>query len=104
VIVAPAELIVFAGEETPPARYAVIRPGRVRQFKVLGVQTPAPGIRATAEPLADGGYRIRIEGLRADPVLDGSRIRIRTDLGQGSEFEIPVRVLPAREPSAKPRS
>ncbi len=92
-LVAPAAIIVpGAGEEV--TRYASVRPGRVRRFRVTRVELPDPAMRATVEPLGEGGWRIRIAGIRPRPALDGLPVRIHTDAPGRPVFALPLRVVP----------
>lgn len=93
----PDAIILVAGEPGPVTRYVAVRPGRVRAFRITGVDPPRAAIRTDVQR-ADHGYRIRLTGVPVDPALDGQALIIRTDAPGRPEIRIPFRFL--REPSS----
>lgn len=95
-IVGPSEIIVFASEAPPLTRYAMVRPGRIKEFKVTAVEPPDPSIRTEVRRMADGTAQIVMQGIRPSKTLDGALLVIRTDVSPGGEFRIPFRVIEDR--------
>jgi hypothetical protein len=91
--VLPKQISVREG--TPPGkRYVLVSRGTVRTFKLLGVETPGPGVEADLERLPAGDYRITITGVAPEPALDGKELLIRTDVKGMSEIRVPFSVIP----------
>lgn len=92
-VVAPSAILLTEGEAGLQTRFAAVRPGRVRTFRVTDVRTPDPAMRAEILPLGDG-WQIRITGITVDPRLDGAELILRTDAPSRPELRIPFRITP----------
>lgn len=96
-IVGPAEIVMFASDTPPLTRYAMVRPGRIRTFKIEAVETPDPAIRTEVRWMADGTAQIVLDGVRPSKALDGAVLVIRTDVRPGGVYRIPFRVIEDRK-------
>jgi hypothetical protein len=92
-IVAPSAIQLTKGDPGPHTRFAAVRPGRVRTFRVTEVRTPDPSIRAEILPLGDG-WQIRLTGLTAEARFDGAELIVLTDVPTCPELRIPFRISP----------
>lgn len=88
--VIPPAIKLLTGVDTPLTRFIVVRPGQVKTFEVLDVETPHEDIRVQIDPMPNGAYRIRVSNLIALDKLEGSTIRILTDSDQVPEIQIPI--------------
>lgn len=95
-IVGPSELVLFTTETGPLTRYAVVRPGRVQEFKITEVEVPHPDIRWRTRPAPGGGIQVELTNIPVTSDLNGRELVLRTSLGTNGVFRIPVRVLRGR--------
>ena len=101
-IAGPDEIVIFSGETGPLTRFAAVRPGRVRQCRILSVETPDPSIRSTVSA-QDQGWRIRLDGVRAGRGLNGQEIIIRTDVPTRPEIRIRFHEIKEEIPRSQSR-
>jgi len=94
VSVAPTELILARVGGRPVTRYIIVTPGQVKNFTISKVVTPLPSITTSIVPMPAGGYRIVLGNLVPDDRLNGTSIRLLTDIAGMPEITIPIRILP----------
>ncbi len=103
-MVAPAELRLIPVPGTAAvARYILVRPGTVTDFKVEKVDVPDPAMRAQITA-SGGGYRIRVSDIRVSPELEGKEIVIHTDVPDYERIPIPITLLAPGEADSGPGS
>lgn len=68
-----------------------VSPGRVKEFKVLEVVSPVPGMTAEIEE-RPGFSLIRLSDMPMDDTLEGKALTIKTDIGGGKEFTVPFTI------------
>ena len=90
VAVVPRELVLFKTARPTVTRSVLIRPGSVKTYKVLNVEPPRDGLTVNTYELQPGTYRIDIKDLPVDPELDGSVLRIHTDLNRMKTIDVPI--------------
>jgi hypothetical protein len=91
--VAPRE-IVMAESPNGVTRYIVVRPGKVREFKIESVETPAEGIEVNIIALPQqGGYQIRLDNVVATKELNEMNVKVITDVGAKQEILVPFRII-----------
>jgi hypothetical protein len=66
-----------------------------KPFAIEKISTPDDTIRATVEPLRGDMARIRFDGLRPHPMLDGEEVLILLNHPEIKELRVPIKVLPA---------
>lgn len=91
VLVAPDAILVPPSGTEPVTRYATLRPGRVKEFRIVSIEAPDPALKTSVRPAPGGGWQVRMDGLRPGRALEGKVLRIKTDLPGGGVFEIPFR-------------
>ena len=101
-LVSPRELIILPDEQGPLTLYAAVRPGRIREFKIIEAIPPLPNIRADIRTIEDG-FQIRMRGVPADPSLNGVELVLKTNVPTRPEIRIPFRYEgPAKAPRVVP--
>lgn len=88
--VVPTSIQLLTGVDTPLTRFIVVRPGKVREFEVTGVETPHAGIEVAVDPMPNGSHRIRLSNLVALEELEGTALVIRTDAEEMPEIRVPI--------------
>ena len=89
-LASPRELIIPADEPGPLTLYASVRPGRIREFRILEVRPPDPRIRAEVHPM-EGGYRIHLRRVPVEAAMGGRELILKTDVPTRPEIRIPFR-------------
>jgi len=99
-MIAPTDLrLIPVPGAAPVARYILIRPGTVTEFKVTQVDVPDPDMKAQIHP-SSGGYRVRVSDIRVRPELAGQAIVIHTDVEGYERISIPISMLDPASPDA----
>ncbi len=93
IVVVPAELSVGSGGWTS-SKYIGLRSRTGKQFKIVSVEVPDPGIKYTIMPMGSQGYRLELPPVQLSSDIDGEEIKIRTDLPGSEELVVPF-VSPA---------
>ena len=65
-----------------------------RPFQVVGIECPRPDMRVEIRTNSPDRYTLEIAPPTSFTNLNGSAIRVHTDLGNGKVVAIPIRVLP----------
>lgn len=91
---APREIVLRAREPGALTRHIVVRPGHVRDFELLGVDTPQAGMHASIMPMGGHGYRVQVDGIQPAEDLEGQELVIRTTTGEMPDIRIPFRMTP----------
>ena len=82
----------------PIVRFVNIAPGKVRQFKILGIQTPSSGMKATVIDKCPEGFLVRLSTSAPGKDLDGKCLRIVTDAKGAEEVLIPIHLRQSAKP------
>ena len=91
--VLPDKITLVSRGNKPETRYLVLQSGRVKEFKVLGVELPDERMTAKVLTLGAGkGYRIRLDNIVANEKLDKKKIVIKTDIETTPVIEVPFRL------------
>lgn len=91
-------------------RFVEITPEAIERFKILGVESDNPAVRAgPPQPLGEGrqGYRLPIEiGPCDEPGRLRAKVTVRTDLHHNKEFQIGVyaKIIAAAADGAAPQA
>ncbi|MEI6564749.1 MAG: DUF1573 domain-containing protein [bacterium] len=93
--VVPSEIVLLgnAVPSQPVTRYASLRSRSGKAFKILKVQTPDPEIVTYVESLGVDGYRIKLDNLRPNIILNGKEIIVYIDGETNRSFTIPFQVM-----------
>jgi len=92
VTVLPRMLVFKSAPETPVKRTILVRPGTVKDYKILKVEAPTEEATVTIKKQFAGTYRIQIDNLSVSHALNGKAIRIFTNVEQKMEILVPIRV------------
>jgi hypothetical protein len=87
IVVVPAELSVGAGWTS--SKYIGLRSRTGKQFKIMSVEVPDPGIKYTIIPMGAQGYRLELPSAQLSSDIAGEEIKIRTDLPGSEELVVP---------------
>lgn len=93
--VVPSAIVLLgnAVPSQPVTRYASLRSRSGKAFKILKVQTPDPEIVTYVESLGVNGYRIKLDNLRPNIILNGKEIIVYIDGETNRSFTIPLHVM-----------
>ena len=92
-VLAPKTLMLKENPNELIIRQFVLRPGLVKDFTVTEVIPPNDEIQVDIRPISDGTM-IRLRNMRVTRDLDGTVIRILTDVDGVDPVEMPIHVLP----------
>lgn len=92
---APEELPVLESVGQPAGRYILIRSETGKKFKILKVEAPLPSMTSSITPVESGGYQIEVRNIPATREVEGTSVRIQTDLPGASDIVVPFRFIPA---------
>jgi hypothetical protein len=95
IVAAPATLMLVQGATNESRTYSVnLSSPAGKPFKVVKVEPPRPDVACTVVPTTPDRYRIdvRVTGWLGD--LNGTSLRIETDLESMKDVKVPLRVIP----------
>ncbi|MBU0678756.1 MAG: DUF1573 domain-containing protein [Verrucomicrobia bacterium] len=93
-IVAPEKIVLQKRNDQPLVRYAVIRGGQTKDFKITEVIPPDSNIVVNTMAMGDQGYRIQISNIPASEEMTGKKLIIGTDVPEKKIIEIPFEFRP----------
>ena len=93
VVVAPREIVIRRSAAGPLTRSVLLRAGTAKDFKVLSADLPVPGVEVDLSNQGAGSYRIDVRNLKPGPDLEGTSLKIKTDLAKNKEILIPIRMV-----------
>lgn len=99
--VLPETLVAQRGDSGASPRYLLVQGSRVRETKIVGVESDRAAVTWQRRRLEDGAIQIAVRGLRGDPALDGATVFIRTEPSIGTPLSVVFRV--AEPEPASPR-
>lgn len=91
--------VVFSARESPgetQGRSLRVQSTKGKSFQITRVELPVDGIAHAIEPLAGGGFTIRLSKL-VPSELDGLTMIIHTDVAEASVIEVPFRIRGSTE-------
>lgn len=97
--VAPEELAMVEQPESPISRNIVVRPGTVKEFKMLSAEAPLPDMEIVTREMGENGYMLQINNIRPTMDLNGTSITIKTDVPGLETIQVPFRVVPRPNPA-----
>lgn len=92
IIVSPTELAFPAPSPEAVSRMVIVRSGNGTPFQITAVEPPLPSAGVSIEPFGPNGYRVKVTNLVASAELNGTSLKIRTDIAGAAETLVPVRV------------
>ena len=79
-------------------QYVRVSPGKVKEFKITGIDAPLDTIKYEVTPHPSmGGYMVKLLNLPRDSKLDGKFISIKTDAPEMPDIRLPIKTY-ARQP------
>jgi len=91
IVVVPAELCIGSGGAGwASSKYIGLRSRTGKQFKILSVDVPDPGIKYAIMPMGSQGYRLELPPVQLHSDVAGDEIKIRTDLLGSEELVVPL--------------
>jgi hypothetical protein len=93
VLTVPGDITLNEDATNVVTRFLAIRSRSGSQFKIEKIELPQKGIETNIEPLAGGGYKIRLSSILVDKELDGKEIVILTDHEKMKRILVPIRVM-----------
>jgi len=92
-IVSRKNLILVEKSDTKMSRSFQIRPGSIKEFKVLEALWPSDAVESEIRNLGPSrGYHITFSNIESSKSLDGKEIIIKTDAAEYEEIKIPITV------------
>lgn len=92
--IAPNQINIRLSEDgAPTQQYMRVAAGKVKEFKILSVETPIPTMEAEVIPRGNNNYNIRLGNMPTDKTLDGKELIIKTDLATNPDIKIPIKVI-----------
>lgn len=88
----PREIALDIDSDEPATRFVIVRSSANKRFRVLRVEPPCPDIRAGIRTTGSSRSMIDLKNMVARPELDGSIVRIVTDLEAMEELLVPIRL------------
>lgn len=82
-------------EAARQTQYLQVLPGRTKEFELLEVVVPIPGMTAELIKRKDNDYHIKLSNMPTDNSLKGKELIVRTNLPDSPEIRIPFEVRPS---------
>lgn len=87
--------ISYAPGETS-SQWLQVRPGRVSEFEITGIEVPVEGMSADFRLLNNNIYQVQVKDMPRDETLEGKELVIKTNLADPAELRVPFQVLKPR--------
>jgi hypothetical protein len=97
-IVAPNEIVLARQPQEAVTRFIVIRPGSLQKFEVEKIEPPSDSIAVKVFPFAENGFRIELDNIVANDLLNGQSVRITTTAPSMHEIMVPFRIVEPGQP------